>query len=118
MKSKKSAITGTAALLGVPAALMLACGPAFAASTGDVVVSNTETVQVYLNSSGKLDVARVYEQVALQGKGTVDLVNPVEAKGLRNLDGFGGFEVKDGQMVGTYAVDGEKRLRSVSDSTP
>ena len=117
MKSKKSAVTVGAALLGVPAAMVLACGPAFAASTGDVVISNTETVQAYLNSSGKLDVARVYEQVALQGKGTVDLVNPVEAKGLRNLDGFGGFEVKDGQMVGTYTVDGEKRLRTVSDYT-
>jgi putative membrane protein len=96
---------------------MLACGPAFAASTGDVIVSNTETVQAYLNASGKVDVARVYEQIAMQGKGTVDLVNPVESKGLRNLDGFGGFDVKDGQMVGSYTVDGEKRLRSVSDYT-
>ncbi|NYG08356.1 putative membrane protein [Phycicoccus badiiscoriae] len=117
MKSKKSAVIGGAALLGVPAALMLACGPAFAASTGDVIVNNTETVQAYLNASGKVDVARVYEQIAMQGKGSVDLVNPVSTKGLRNLDGFGGFEVKGGQMVGTYSVDGERRLRTVSDYT-
>lgn len=115
-RSKTLTIAGTG-LLGMPAALMLACGPAFAASSGDVIVSNTETVQAYLNASGKVDVARVYEQIAMQGKGTVDLVNPVEPKGLRNLDGFGGFEVKDGQMVGTYTVDGEKRLRTVSNYT-
>lgn len=117
MKTKTTATTAGAAFLGVPAALILACGPAFAASTGDVIVSNTETVQAYLNASGKLDTARVYEQIAMQGKGSVDLANPVESKGLRNLDGFGGFEVKGGQMVGTYTVDGEKRLRTVSDYT-
>ncbi len=116
MRTRTTTVVG-AAILGVPAALMLACGPAFAASSGDVIVSNTETIQAYLNASGKLDVARVYEQIAMQGKGTVDLVNPVESKGLRNLDGFGGFDVKNGQMVGSYTVDGEKRLRTVSDYT-
>ena len=115
---KKKTILGTgAAFFAVPATMVLACGPAFAASSGDVIVSNTETVQAYLDATGHLDTARVYEQVAMQGKGTVDLSNPVEAKGLRNLDGFGGFSVKNGNMVGTYTVDGEKRLRSVSDYT-
>ena len=38
-------------------------------------------------------------------------------RGLRNLDQFGGFEVEDGQMVGTYEVDGDLRLRAVSDFT-
>ena len=51
----------------------------------------------------------------MKGNGTVDLSNPVETKGLRNLDGFGGFDVKDGDIVGTYDVDGEQRLRTVSD---
>ncbi len=78
-------------------------------------MSNTETVQAYLNASGRVDVARVYEQVAMKGNGSVSLSNPVETKGLRNLDGFGGFEVKDGNVVGTYQVDGERRLRTVSD---
>jgi len=114
---KKSLKLAGAAFFVAPAAALLAAGPAMAASAGDVVVSNTETVQAYLDASGKVDVARVYEQVAMQGKGSVDLVNPVETKGLRNLDGFGGFDVKDGNMVGTYQVDGEKRLRSVSDYT-
>ena len=43
-------------------------------------------MQAYLDASGKVDVARVYEQVAMKGRGTVDLRNPVEAQGLRNLD--------------------------------
>lgn len=114
---KKSVTLAGAAFVAVPAAAILAAGPAMAASGSDVLVSNTETIQAYLSASGKLDVARVYEQVAMEGKGTVDLANPVETKGLRNLDGFGGFEVKNGQMVGSYTVDGEKRLRSVSDYT-
>src|SRR6476661_4803 len=115
---KKKTIVGTGtAFFAVPAALVLACGPAFAASSGDVLVSNTETIQAYLDASGHVDTSRVYEQVAMQGKGTVDLSNPVETNGLRNLDGFGGFQVKNGNMVGTYTVDGEKRLRSVSDYT-
>lgn len=117
MISTKRATTVGAAFFAVPAALVLAAGPAAAAGSGDVLVSNTETVQAYLNASGKLDVARIYDQIAMQGKGKVDLVNPVETKGLRNLDKFGGFEVKDGNMVGSFTVDGEKRLRAVSDYT-
>ena len=58
-------------------------------------------MQAYLDATGKVDVARVYEQVAMKGRGTVDLQNPIETQGLRNLDGFGGFDVKDGVMVGT-----------------
>lgn len=89
--------------------------PAAMADGGTVAVSNTETVQAYLDATGKLDVARVYEQVALQGQGTVTVANPVSGKGLRNLDGFSGFEVKDGAVVGTYTIDGEQRIRTVSD---
>ncbi|QGN57163.1 hypothetical protein [Nostocoides sp. HKS02] len=117
MSAKRTVMTSGAALLAAPAAFALAAGPALAASSGDVVVTNTETVQAYLNASGRVDVARVYEQIAMQGKGTVDLVNPVATQGLRNLDSFGGFQVKNGNMVGTYTVDGEQRLRSVSDYT-
>lgn len=112
--------TRTMSLMSVLAgsvAVATVCAPGALADSGSVAVSNTETVQAYLSATGSLDVARVYEQVAMQGRGTVDLQNPVEPRGLRNLDGFGGFDVKDGQMVGTYDVDGETRLRSVSDYT-
>jgi putative membrane protein len=116
--TKKTASVAGLTFLAAPAVVLLAAGPALAAaSSGDVQVTNTETVQAYLDATGDVDVARVYEQVAMQGKGTVNLVNPVETHGLRNLDGFSGFQVKNGDMVGTYAVDGEQRLRSVSDFT-
>ncbi len=91
-----------------------AVAPAFAAG-GDVQVVNTETVQVYTSPTGKIESRRVYEQVALSGKGSVDLSNPISTSGLRNLDGFGGFDVKDGNQIIKTQVDGEKKLRSVSD---
>ena len=75
---------------------------------------NTETVQVYLSPDGSIESQRVYEQLALTGKGRVDVTNPVSTDGLRNLEGFGGFSVKDGKQVTTTDVDGSKHLRSVS----
>ena len=84
-------------------------------NTGDVEVVNTETVQVYMTADGDIDTKRVYEQLALTGKGSVDLTNPIATDGLRNLDGFGDFEVEDGEQIVKTDVDGEKNLRSVSD---
>ena len=115
--SKRTLATVVAGLAAMPTLLMLAAAPAAAATDGSVQVSNTETVQAYLDATGKVDVARVYEQVAMKGRGTVELANPVETQNLRNLDGFSGFDVKDGAMVGRFDVDGEQRLRSVSDFT-
>src|SRR3954467_9436249 len=95
-----------AGLAAMPTMLLLAASPAAAAGDGSVRVSNTETVQAYLDATGKVDVARIYEQVDMQGRGTVDLRNPVEAGGLRHLDGFARLEVRDGVMVGSFDVDG------------
>jgi putative membrane protein len=109
-----SAVTGTVALLG------LATAPTFAADdtgTGGVKVVNTETVQVYLSPSGHIESKRVYEQLALTGHGSVDLKNPVSTNGLRNLDGFGGFHVVDGEQIAKTTVDGTKHYRSVSNYT-
>lgn len=90
---------------------------AFAATSeeGDVDVVNTETVQVYLSADGDIESKRVYEQLVLSGDGSVDITNPVSEDGLRNLDGFSGFDVEDGAQVATYDVDGVERLRTVSD---
>ncbi|HSE71973.1 MAG TPA: hypothetical protein VLA97_14515, partial [Nocardioidaceae bacterium] len=104
-----AAVTATAALVSAMAAL-----PA-AAAEGDVKVVNTETVQVYTDASGKVDTQRVYEQLALTGAGSVEVRNPISEDGLRNLDGFGGFDVEDGQQVADVEVDGEEHLRTVSD---
>ncbi len=105
------ALVGAAA----PAALLLGAGPALAAT--DVTVSNTETIQAHLDASGKVKDKRVYEQLAFTGQGSVDVANPVSTDGLRNLDGFGGFDVKDGKLVTKVDVSGEKRLRTVSNFT-
>jgi putative membrane protein len=88
--------------------------PAYAAG-GDVDVVNTETVQVYTSPSGDVQDRRVYEQLALTGHGPVTLRNPISTDGLRNLDGFSGVHVEDGEQVTSTHVDGQKRLRSVSD---
>ncbi|MGN6754539.1 MAG: hypothetical protein ACTHJJ_18520, partial [Intrasporangium sp.] len=114
---KKHTLAAAVAIVALPGLALIGAAPAQAAGSGGVDVTNTETVQAYLDASGKLDVARVYEQVAMRGTGTVDLSNPVEVSGLRNLDGFGGFDVQQGRMVGRYDVDGERRIRTVSDYT-
>ncbi len=101
------------AFVMAPAILALAAGPALAADS--IMISNTETVQAHLHADGTVQDARVYEQIAFQGNGTVTITNPVSTQKLRNLDGFGTFEVKGGNIVCTQTVTGEKRLRAVSD---
>lgn len=92
---------------------------AFAAEKidGNVKVSNTETVQVLMSADGSIDAKRIYDQLVLTGNGKVDISNPVSEKGLRNLDGFGGFDVRDGKARINTSVDGTKKYRSVSDFT-
>ena len=87
--------------------------PALAAAS-DVVVTDRETVQVYMTATGEVKVARVYDQITATGKGTVDLENPVSTDGLRNLDGLSGPDSRDGKAIQRISVDGEKRLRTVS----
>ena len=105
-------VAAVAGVASVIAAAMVS--PAYAAD-GNVKVVNTETVQVYTSPTGQVQTRRVYEQLALTGKGAVDLQNPISTDNLRNLDGFGGFDVKDGEQITRTTVDGEKKLRSVSD---
>jgi putative membrane protein len=88
---------------------------AVAADGTGVRVVNTETVQIYTSPSGEVLTKRVYEQLALSGEGSVDLLNPVETSGLRNLDGFLGVDVQDGLQAVSTDVDGTKNFRTVSD---
>jgi len=117
--SKKNAIRavagGSVCLL---VAAVIAPG-AIASGTvdGDVKVSNTETVQVLMDASGKIDSQRVYDQLVLTGKGNVDIANPVSTDGLRNLDGFAGYDLRDGKVRVKTDVDGTKKFRSVSTFT-
>jgi putative membrane protein len=100
------------AALGVTILSMATAGPALAAT--DVVVTDRETVQAYLTPTGEVKVARVYDQVTATGQGTVELANPVGTDGLRNLDGLGDPDVRDGEVVSTIDVDGETSRRTVS----
>ncbi len=84
------------------------------ADSGDVDVVNTETVQIYSSADGTIDTKRIYEQLELSGTGTVSVANPVETDGLRNLEGFGGVKVEDGEQLVNATVDGTQQLRSVS----
>ncbi|HET9858561.1 MAG TPA: hypothetical protein VFQ19_02175, partial [Nocardioidaceae bacterium] len=104
-------MTATAAIVSAIAAL-----PATAAE-GDIQVVNTETVQVYTSPTGEVETKRIYEQLAVTGNGTVELQNPISTDGLRNLDGFGGFDVENGNQITKMTVDGEEHLRTVSDYT-
>ncbi|QWZ09420.1 hypothetical protein KRR39_06530 [Nocardioides panacis] len=114
MNARLNAPLRAAAVAAVTAVIAsVATTPAYA-SDGDVKVVNTETVQVYTSPSGQVQTRRVYEQLAMTGKGSVDLKNPISTDHLRNLDGFGGFDVKNGEQLTTTSVDGEKKLRSVS----
>lgn len=100
--------------VGSPALGSPARGSVRAADSGDVTVTNTETVQARLSATGAFQEARVYDQLALTGSGSTTVANPVSTKGLRNLDGFGGYDVVDGRLVATLDVDGERRERFVS----
>jgi putative membrane protein len=109
------AVTRVCAAVG-GTALVLAGGafPAVAAED-DVQVINTETVQAYTDATGNVQSTRLYEQLALTGDGSVELANPVETSGLRNLNGFSGFDVKDGEQLVDLTVAGEENIRSVSE---
>ncbi len=115
MSNRLSVPLRIAAVTAASTIAALSFAPAVSAAEGDVEVVNTETVQVYTDATGAVKTKRVYEQVAMTGTGTVDLSNPIETDGLRNLDGFGGFDVEDGNQVTTVDVEGSQRLRTVSD---
>ena len=112
---RRPTATSLCALALVPLLVGTTGAAASAADSGDVSVTNTETVQARLNANGALLKARIYEQLDLSGHGTATITNPVSTHGLRNLDGFGGYKVQGGAVVTSVDVDGEKRLRSVSD---
>jgi len=119
-KISKATAFQVTAVGGISLLVAAAAAPgAIAAGTvdGDVKVSNTETVQVLMDATGKIDSQRVYDQLVLTGTGKVDIANPVSTKGLRNLDGFAGYDVRDGKVRVKTDVDGTKKFRSVSDFT-
>lgn len=115
MKRRMNVPLRVAAVTASAALVTMSVGAPALAAEGDIEVVNTETVKVYTDATGAVDSMRIYEQISLTGDGEVDLRNPIATDGLRNLDGFGGYSVEDGEQVASVSVDGERRLRSVSD---
>jgi putative membrane protein len=108
----------TAVVAGAGAlALGLAVPAGAATSTVKPSVVNREVVQAELHPDGSLDVARLFSQLSVVGRGTVSVADPVSSEGLRNLDGFGNPRVKDGKALYTIHVDGTATRRTVSDFT-
>lgn len=107
-------VTAVGAAVGVIAFVSAVPGFADSSSGSGVNVINTETVQVYMNSTGDVQSKRVYEQLALTGHGKVDLSNPISTDGFRNLDGFGGLDVQGHDQIVKTSVDGTQNYRSVS----
>lgn len=109
------------AVAGVLALALSGLAPALAATAATdpstPQVLNRETVQAELDSDGDLDVARLFSQLTVVGKGTVEIADPVSTKGLRNLDGFTAPKVRDGEALYTIDVDGTESRRTVSDFT-
>lgn len=118
MNRRISQATRAAAFFGAPFLIFgVTPAPAAAADDGNVEVTNTETVQVLMDSAANVETKRVYEQLVLTGKGKADFENPISNNRLRNLDGFGGFDVKDGKQQVDTTVDGSERFRTVSNSS-
>lgn len=92
-------------------------GAAAATESGTPQVVNQETVQVTLDPSGDLDVARLYSQLTVLGTGTVAVQDPTSAKNLRDLDGFSTPSVVDGKAQYSITVDGREDRRTVADYT-
>lgn len=113
MTSRKILAGGAA--LAIAALYAAPVAQAADGSGSDVQVTNTETLQVYITPDGDIQSQRVYEQIAMTGKGPVSLQNPVGPEGLRNIDGFGGLSVKNDEQTIDTTVDGTKRLRSVTE---
>ena len=111
---KKSVVAAGGAVAVVMAAFAAPGAAASESIDGDVQVSNTETVSVLMDADGSVDTQRVYEQLVLSGRGSVDISNPVSTDGLRNLDGFGGWEVVDGAQRVKTEVNGKEKFRSVA----
>ena len=114
--SPRPALFRAAAVAGASALTLAAVsGPAAAATGDDVSVVNTETVQAYTDASGEVESQRIYEQLHFTGEGATSVENPAVLEGLRNLDGFGGFDTKDGEQFVEVDVDGTEDVRTVSD---
>lgn len=116
MKHTRTLQTLGAGSLALAAVVTAMSWPTQAADGGgNVDVVNTETVQVLTDATGEIDEMKLFEQLQLTGDGSVEVLNPTVTDGMRDLDGFGGFDTEGNDQVVNEDVDGERTVRSVSD---
>ncbi|HEU4675663.1 MAG TPA: hypothetical protein VFS29_06735 [Motilibacteraceae bacterium] len=105
---------------GGVAGLLALAGPmsaAVAQNGGSPVVTTSQTVKVQLDAQGKPGKAYLFTQVEAHGTGKAEVQVPTSTSGLRNLDGFGGANVKDGKASYSFNVDGTGQQRTVANFT-
>ena len=120
MSSTKRSLlaAGVALAIGLgPAAVLLGTAAGAAEDSGAPLVTNRESVSLKADATGAVDVARIYDQIAVTGKGSVTLDNPISCENLRNLNGWGAPECADDQFTVTIDADGQSRYRTTSDFT-
>lgn len=115
---RRKAVLATGA--GGVAGLLALAGPLSAAAAqngGSPVITTSQTVKVQLDAQGKPGKGYLFTQVEAHGTGTAQVQVPTSTSGLRNLDGFGGANVKDGKASYSFKVDGTAQQRTVASFT-
>ena len=114
MKQRTTAIRIGAAFVVAPAVLVLVSGPALAAG-GDVVSPTRRRCRpTWTRAAASRTPASTS---SWRSPARAPSTSPTRSRpdGLRNLDGFERLDVKNDRLVGTFDVDGERRVRTVSD---
>ncbi|MGN6245271.1 MAG: hypothetical protein ACTHQ3_16580 [Motilibacteraceae bacterium] len=115
-RRKAVLVTGAGGVAG----LLALAGPlsaAVAQNGGSPVVTTSQTVKVQLDAQGKPGKAYLFTQVEAHGTGQASVQVPTSTSGLRNLDGFGGANVKDGRASYAFTVNGTAQQRTVANFT-
>jgi putative membrane protein len=115
---RRKAVLATGA--GGVAGLLALAGPmsaAVAQNGGSPVVTTSQTVKVQLDAQGKPGKGYLFTQVEAHGNGRAEVQVPTSTSGLRNLDGFGGANVKDGKASYSFNVSGTAQQRTVANFT-
>ncbi len=116
-RRRRTALAGTAFAAAAGLALAGPIAAALAQVDGEPVVQSSETVKVELDSTGKLEVARLFSQIQASGKGDVSLEDPTSTSGVRNLDGWSAPSTSDGKATYDFSVDGTRNFRTVAKFT-
>ena len=130
MRSKKKYGTGVAVAATAGALALIAVSATGASAEGELTntpasaneISSTvrKTVAVTADSNGKVSNSIMVTQVSSNGKGQTTVNVPVGDKtsNARNLDGFSGVPIQDGNAVFNMNLSGSQENRVMTNTTP